>query len=301
MPKKVISILGSTSFLAVNLIKSLKENNFIIHGYSRNDENSDVDIFHQFDYPSCIPDPSELYKSDVIIFAAGNGIQSNKKAGNLEILHFNSFYPIELMTSLSEIGYKGQFFSFGSYAEIGVGGIQRPLKEQEIIHSSNKVHNQYSVSKRLLTSFINNQSIPEYKFYHLILPTIYGPGENPKRLIPYLVDCYKKKEIARLTQGDQVRQYLHIKDTCTYIKELIENTSIESGIYNLGSPDICSVKEIVEMVQEACDKKITVEYGSARRTDTMMSYIANNDDKIKSQINIGDRITLIQGIQGYFN
>jgi len=299
VPKKLISIIGSNSFLAINLISLLRRGGHVIHGYARNDDNYGLVHFREFDYPKIKLEIAELMNSDVIIFAAGNGIQSNRKANDLDILELNTFYPIEIITALSNMGYKGQFFSFGSYAEIGVTDLRTPFVEDDVIYSNHPVHNQYSVSKRLLTNFVNNAILRSGKFYHLILPTIYGEGENPKRLIPYLVDCHKNNTIAHLTEGSQVRQYLHVVDASKYIKAMINCDNIEPGIYNLGSLDIYSVKEIVEMVKESCLPKLKVGYGNANRTDTMMNYIANNDCKLRSIISVENMISLTQGIQGY--
>lgn len=300
MPKRLISIIGSNSFLAQHLAIVLKEDkNSVIHGYAKNNINPNVDIFSNFVFPSAIPTIDELCKSDVIIFTAGNGIQADKKVDDYEILELNSFYPIRLMTSLSNNGFCGQFYSFGSYAEIGVSKRETPYREIDIVSSQNLVHNQYTVSKRLLTNFVSNSLISNYKFYHIILPTIYGKGENPLRLIPYLLDCYSTKSVAKLTSGDQVRQYLHVNDASKYVKGLIDNKEVNSGILNLGSKDIFSVKEVVGQIEMALDIKIEVNYGSAKRSDIVMAYIANDDQKIKSIVNLENRVSFEEGIQGY--
>ena len=111
MPRKLISIIGSSSFLSSNLTSLLRQKDVVVHGYSRRDNNPNIDVFHHFDYPNSLPNLRTLCKSDVIIYAAGNGIQANQKVADLEILNLNTYYPINLMTSLNSLDYKGQFLS----------------------------------------------------------------------------------------------------------------------------------------------------------------------------------------------
>jgi len=297
--KKVISIIGSNSFLAQNLASVLQEDEVTIIGYARKNRNLHIDSYHYFDYPENNINVGQLIKSDVIIYTAGNGIQANKETADIDIFRLNTFYPIELMSALSNLGYDGQFFSFGSYAEIGISEERSPQRESEIINSESLVHNKYSISKRLLTGYINNIQIGSYKYYHLMLPTIYGKGENPKRLIPYLIECFKNDTSAKLTNGDQIRQYLHVVDASKYIKAIINHPSAASGIYNMGSEEILSVKEIIAKVQKLCKNSLKVEYGMAKRTDTMMSYIANDDRKLTSLIKLDNIISIDQGVREY--
>ena len=49
-------------------------------------------------------------------------------------------------------------------------------------------------------------------FITLRLFNVYGPGENPARLIPHVVDAVAGGTVADLTSGDQVRDFVFVDD-----------------------------------------------------------------------------------------
>jgi nucleoside-diphosphate-sugar epimerase len=49
-------------------------------------------------------------------------------------------------------------------------------------------------------------------FMTLRLFNVYGPSENPKRLIPYVVRSLSAGSVARLTSGDQIRDFVYVDD-----------------------------------------------------------------------------------------
>ncbi|MDP9382639.1 MAG: NAD(P)-dependent oxidoreductase [Chloroflexota bacterium] len=83
---------------------------------------------------------------------------------------------------------------------------------------------------------------------------IYGRGIAKKRsLLNILTDQVLRREpITMYGSGEQVRNFLHVRDTVQAYKLAIEKGA--TGIYNLGSAETLSVRTIIETVNEASQR-----------------------------------------------
>jgi nucleoside-diphosphate-sugar epimerase len=85
-------------------------------------------------------------------------------------------------------------------------------------------------------------------FVTLRLFHIFGPGEEPSRLIPYLAQCLRDKTVARLTGGEQVRDFLYIDDVVSALLSAARNPLQPYSVYNVCSAEPVSVRSAAEML-----------------------------------------------------
>jgi nucleoside-diphosphate-sugar epimerase len=293
---KTVAIIGSNSFAAKYIIDLLSDS-YEVFGFCRNNKNSQIN-YVLFDYPAIQFDFDLLLKYDHIIYTAGAGIQSNKADTVNEIFEMNAFLPIKIFNFLNSAGFKGAFVTFGSYSEIGQETKVEAYDEWQITATLKKIHNDYGNSKRIFTRFISNL-VSEMKYFHLILPTIYGYGENPLRLIPYVIKGLVNNETIKLTNGQQMRQYLHCNDLARLVKILIEKEGITSGIYNITPFEELSVKEVVNKISITLGIHGVLEFGAVKRTDELLPNLILNTDKLK-KLNIWEPTISIEESVGHY-
>ncbi len=235
-----------------------------------------VDLFaNQYDYSSII-------SSDIIIYAVGAGIQSNLNENADLIYKLNIFTPVHLCNELEKAGFKGTFITFGSYFEIGENTENIEFDEVSLSNSMRNIPNDYCVSKRMLTRFLNSKQ-HKFKYIHAILPTIYGESESNHRLIPYTVKALKKGEELMFTSGNQVRQYLYINDVPLILFELVNRNL--SGIYNMPGNETFTVKQLVKTIFEFYNKSFSDDiFGSVQRADQGMVNLQMCGQKLHSVI-----------------
>ena len=202
------------------------------------------------------------------------------------------------MNLLSESSFTGKFVTFGSYFEIGDYPSQTPLREDEVLLSQYPVPNDYCLSKRMFSRYIRNQNGSDFKSLHYILPNIYGYGENENRLIPYLVRSINKGEKLALSSGTQIRQYLHVDDIARAVVANLQNDS--EGVFNLGSHEIISIRELVAAVIKASEETVKADFGAVNQRDQAMKYLALNFEKAADMLKFSPEISLEEGIKGYF-
>ena len=290
------AIIGSTSFLASYLIADLENENHKLTLFSRKKIN-EKHQFVPFSYPESIPNLDVFLEFDIVIFAAAGGVQSSKKYSLDEIYQLNAFLPITIANFLDANNFKGKYITFGSYFEIGAQEELKRFSEKEVALSDYEVPNHYCLSKRLLTRFVND-SLSKINHYHIILSSIYGKNENQNRLIPYLIESLDHKKELELTAGTQIRQFLHIKDVCSFIMMLC-NKNVEKGIYNITSDTQNLVKDVVELIFKHFNKDHNDALGKAKRQDESMQVILLDNKKAKD-LGWNPTISLEEGILDYF-
>src|SRR6185312_4266123 len=297
-----VAIIGSNSFLAKYIIRELVRHNIepALYGTASSTEFPSLK-FTLFKFPEHPINYTDLREYDAIIYTSGAGIQANLNVTPELIYELNSFIPIRLATILLANNFKGKLITFGSYFEIGNEIRERYYSENEVVASLNEVPNHYCTSKRLLSRYLSSRP-QALNFYHLILPNIYGKGENTQRLIPYLINAIKSKEEIKLTSGEQVRQYIHVADVAKTVLDIIKG-NYPKGFYNLCRNEPIQIKELVEKIFILCRQKNKFDslnlFGSKERNDTAMPYLFLNNTKAVNTFKYQPKISIEEGIKTY--
>lgn len=294
-----ISILGTNGFLSTSIAKYCNKKDYQLSMFGLDEpQGHQYEHFTKINLVSEELDYQRLSLSDIIIYAIGAGIQSNLKEGNDLIYNLNVTAPVKICNGLKAFGYKGIFITFGSVFEMGETTLRRPFSQTEILCSTSVAPNDYTVSKRMLSRFVSSYK-HDFTHWHFYLPTIYGAGENPMRLIPYTVNAIRNGSPLHFTAGDQVRQYIHVSEIPVIIDKAFSR-QLPSGLYNVAGIDTLTVKEVVSLVHQALGKAVPADcFGSANREDVGMKYLALDGSKLYDAINYKPHIKLADAIKTY--
>ncbi|MFV8465642.1 NAD-dependent epimerase/dehydratase family protein [Flavobacterium sp. LB1P62] len=297
-----IGIIGGNSFLAKQIcFKLLADNSntklYVFgSGLDLDFVNNEAVEFHNFIYPNSSLDYNLLAGLDAIYFCSATGVQANLIVEEKNIYGLNTFEPIQLAIALEKKNFSGKYITFGSYFEIGSNTVDKEFTEQEVIFSQGNMPNHYCNSKRMLSRYFSG-NIHKINWYHFILPTIYGPSENPLRLIPYLISSILNNSPIQVTSGTQLRQYIHIDDVVDIVTKLL-SYNIAPSIYNISPDTSISIKGLINTVFETTNYKadnVTI----ISRVDENMKYLALDNSKTKEVFNWEPKINLIEGIKTY--
>lgn len=298
-----IGIIGGNSFIGRQILKEFSTLNFEIISWGR----KTTDFAYCFDYPQILVEVNSLLDVDFIFYTAGVGVQAGEKPTKENLYGVNTLTPINLINQLTDYHYKGTFISFGSYFEIGGQDDEVKRTEEEVINSSSKPINEYTLSKRLLSKFINDQLANNngIRLMHLILPNVFGVGEDSSRLIPSVVKGVKDNKETFISSGTQVRQFLSVRDLTAFLSKIVSASNTLPGIYNLGSRNIMPVKELVEAIlkvgQQLGYTRPDFSINAKIRKDLTAPYLALDDQKARNLLNWGNSTILEEEIKEYFN
>ena len=283
MKSKSVCIVGANSFLAGYLIDVLKGGELVEVMLCGRRPITDLPPnfnFLPFDVPNAPLNFSRLLDYSTIIYTAGAGIQQKENLAEL-MFELNTFLPIRIIEYLRNNRFSGTFISFGSYFEIGSCTEKIYFSEDNLASSLLSVPNTYCTAKRLLTRYYCSASVP-FRYYHFILPTIYGPGEHTDRLIPYLIKKINHGEDIMLTGGDQTRQYVFAGDVALCLLQL--ESSLPPGIYNFPSTETCTVRQLVDSVYNQLNGSANIVFGGISRSDEQMKFLLLNSKKFTNQV-----------------
>lgn len=133
----------------------------------------------------------------------------------------------------------------GSMAEIGHSGIHDE-------HVQCRPHTLYGMAKyagtsRALAMVAEGRSIRVARLFG-----VYGPGEGPQRLIPSLVSRLARAEPVMLSDGLQVRDFVHVDDVCAALWALASAPDGGApGLVNVGTGQGISVADVCRSVADA--------------------------------------------------
>ncbi|MFZ5865530.1 MAG: NAD-dependent epimerase/dehydratase family protein [Thermodesulfobacteriota bacterium] len=89
---------------------------------------------------------------------------------------------------------------------------------------------------------------------------VFGPGEPPDRLIPSVIVSLLKREEARCTHGDQIRDFLPVQDVADAFIHLLESDI--QGPVNIASGQAISIKDIVTRIGQALHSEHLLRFGA---------------------------------------
>ena len=89
---------------------------------------------------------------------------------------------------------------------------------------------------------------------------LYGEGEDPRRLVPYLRSKLEKGEPAELTSGKQVRDFLDVADAGRMIADVV--LSDQTGSVNICSGTPVTVRQLAEQIADEYHRRDLLIFGA---------------------------------------
>ena len=142
-----------------------------------------------------------------------------------------------------------RFLHTGSCFEYAAGSPGVPLSEAAPIRPWSVYGAAKAGSVHLARTLAAKHSLP---LAVLRLFAVYGPGEHPRRLVPYLIDRLRRREPAELTAGLQVRDFLHVDDAVEAFRAALAtpNLPLDGADYNVCSGMPTTVRELGEVAAD---------------------------------------------------
>jgi dTDP-6-deoxy-L-talose 4-dehydrogenase (NAD+) len=88
---------------------------------------------------------------------------------------------------------------------------------------------------------------------------LYGEGEDERRLVPYLRAKLSKGEVAELTSGQQVRDFMNVQDAGRMIAEIAQGH--RQGAVNVCSGQRITVRELAEQIADDYGRRDLLLFG----------------------------------------
>lgn len=268
-----ILVSGGSGFIGKNLISELISKGNEITSISKErktiqNPSKNIDfVFHDLTKPMNKNMIKKLSNIDYVINCSGyvDHLDFENNGKNIFYNHFESVYTLSNLAI--EIGVKS-FIHLGSSDEYGIN--KSPLKES----TRESPESPYALGKLSSTHYLQ-QCFRKGKLNTVILRPflLFGEGQSKNRFLPYLIDnCIKDRKF-KVSKGEQIRDYLYIKDFNRALINSINNKKAYGEVINIASGIPISIKEIITIVQEITGKGEPIFGGvDYRRGESMELY-----------------------------
>lgn len=291
MIKKKILIIGGTGFIGYHLMKFLKKKKFFITSFSTNKPRK-IRLLRKVNYiEGNIAEINDLKvlkneNFNYIVNLGGYVDHSNKK------LTYKSHYlGCVNLVKIFKSKDINSFIQIGSSLEYG--NLKSPQKE----HKERKVKSIYAKSKLLATKYLlKNYRLNKFPAIILRGYQVYGPRQDPNRLIStVIINCIKNNSFP-CSSGNQTRDFLHVDDFVEAIYKSLDNKKAKGKIFNIGYGEPKKVKDIINIIKKIINKgKPKFNVLKLRKDETMSLYPSISS--AKKIIKWKPRIRLLDGIK----
>lgn len=165
-----------------------------------------------------------------------------------------------------------------------------PLSESADIQPANFYGATKSAAALILNEMAKEIGLPLIVFRPF---SVYGPAEDPTRLIPYVINQAIRGQQMNLTSCTQVRDYLHVTDVVAAMISVLEQNIPAGECYNLGAgvensmPIRCIVEKILDLTNASSD---LARFGALEQSRPEPSYFVA--DTTKAKITLGWQPTM---------
>lgn len=88
--------------------------------------------------------------------------------------------------------------------------------------------------------------------------SLYGPGENPQRLVASVISALLKREVATCGNSGLIRDYSHAEDVASAFVALLDSKL--EGPVNIGSGESATLHDIVETIARKLDGRDLIKF-----------------------------------------
>lgn len=196
----------------------------------------------------------KLMRPEVVFhLATYGGFVSQRNAGL--IVESNLRGTVSLLDSCLQVGCE-LFINTGSSSEYGKK--TGPMKETDLLEPDDA----YGVAKAAATLLCRLEAVKrEASVVTLRLFSPYGPRDDPKRLIPYVIKSLLRGERPKLSTPSSVRDYIFIDDVLDAYLNVLEADLPPGEILNIGSGMQHEIGEVVGLITDVISSDIEPEWG----------------------------------------
>ena len=165
---------------------------------------------------------------------------------------------INLLNECSKYRFNA-FINTGSSSEYGFK--DKKMKENDLLVPNSY----YSLFKSSATMFCQYMSLKKNLPITTIRPFhVYGPYEEPTRLIPTLLKRLIENKKIKLVSPDISRDLIYIDDVINFYVLIAKKNKLRGEIFNLGYGKKITIKQIYDYLKKITNYKISNKWGTMK-------------------------------------
>jgi nucleoside-diphosphate-sugar epimerase len=109
---------------------------------------------------------------------------------------------------------------------------------------------------------------------------LFGPYEDPRRVIPALIRSLSEGKPFPATSGEQVRDYLHVEDVASAFYGLVEQGA--EGVFNICSGEPITMRRLMEIVGDIMGRSELIRFGEVSAHSWDPPFICGDNSRLRA-------------------
>ncbi|MEK7990169.1 MAG: NAD(P)-dependent oxidoreductase [Thiotrichaceae bacterium] len=293
--KKVI-VTGATGFIGQHTLLPLKERGFDVHAITSQ---------------RCTP-KSDLYTWHSVDLFTPQAIENLfKKLQPTHLLHLAWYTEHGKFWTASE-NFSWIQASIELYKQFHLAGGQRVVSTGSCVEydwsygycsetvTPTNPKNPYGICKLALSQLtesycqLHNISHAWARIFFL-----YGEQEPPTRLVSSVIRALLSQQVAKCSQGEQIRDFLHVQDVANALVTLLDSDL--TGTINIGSGQPTTIKTIVTMIADKIGVQELLALGTLPLQPNESPLILADVTRLKNELHWQPEYDLNSGLERTIN
>ncbi|HTT61848.1 MAG TPA: NAD(P)-dependent oxidoreductase [Bryobacteraceae bacterium] len=289
-----VLVTGASGFVGTHLVRSLVRQGFDVVSVSRQsgfeedkrhfrldlrDTSAVAKLFRQFNFPSVV---------HLAAAAVSAEAENFEELAAVNTLATAALARTALAHSVERFVHVGSAFEYRPQA--------RPMDESTPLGAPNLYGASKAAGWMLLDTLHRLEGLPLITFRPF---SIYGPGENPTKLVPYVISQALRGEPIRLTLGSQVRDYIFVEDVVDALRLGLTGSAVPGQVYNIGAgpQEAKSIRRMVEEILTAMNVPLRLcWFDRAARSRRDPPYLVSDPTKAHVELSWRPRARFEDGL-----
>lgn len=293
-----VLVTGATGFVGACLVRHLVKTGSDVHIFSRKESNKwrIVDILNQLtDHEVDLRKSSSVEHAVMAIrpkiiyhLATYGGFADQRDAD--AIFESNFMGTVNLLRSCEKTGFDC-FVNTGSSSEYGIKS--KPMEESDVLEPLGD----YGVSKAASTLYCKSEAIGKrLPIVTLRLFSPFGPWDDPKRLIPYVIKSFLRGDRPELSTPQSVRDFVFIDDIIAAYSAVVKKP-FSGEAFNIGSGNQTAIGDVASALQDIVGIGLTPLWKTREPQRPEPSMWVANIRKAETKLGWQPSITLRDGLE----
>jgi nucleoside-diphosphate-sugar epimerase len=133
------------------------------------------------------------------------------------------------------------------------------------------------------------------KHTHVRLLSAYGPGDDPRNMIPWVIQTLCAGKKPALTKGEQIWDYVYVEDAARALCLIAETGA--TGMLNLASGNAIRIREVVEHIRNLVDPELPIGLGELPYRQNQIMHLEGDVSRLQSMTGWNAEILLEEGLR----
>jgi nucleoside-diphosphate-sugar epimerase len=297
-----IFIFGAGGFVGFNLFLTLLKYRSDVYGLSRDWEKNWRFQKKSLPQKNCInldltkkrsvKNVIQTHRPQIVFNLAAYGAYSYQK--NIRKIYQTNFNShIDLVETLKGNNFHAYIYT-GSNSEYGLN-CRAPRENSELIPNSH-----YAISKAAVAQSISYYGqVEKLPVIHTRLYSVYGPWEEPTRLIPTLIQKAIDRHFPNFVNPDISRDFVYVDDVVEALISLAASIGKQyfGKIYNIGTGKKTTIRQLADLAKNLFNIPGQPQFATMPNRDWDLRDWYSNSEKINKDFNWKYKTGLAQGLK----